>query len=106
MVRMARPFGTIFDRGPIRKMSQLDFDEFDYRERKRSPLDWSNPQPQNATDCKVIVNGEAKEYSIHLKVASRSSEFFFNIARGRFQPAEKLPTIISFILHLQTAMSS
>ena len=76
------------------KMSQPDFDEFDYRERKRSPLDWRNPQSCASSDCKVIVNGGAKEYSIHMKIACRSSEFFFNIARGRSQPAEKLQRVV------------
>ncbi len=70
---------------------QPDFDEFNYLERKKSPLDWRNPQPSCASDCKVIVNGGAKEYSIHLEVAHCSSKFFFDVASGRTRSAEKTP---------------
>ena len=65
-------------------MSHPDFDEFNRREKKCFPLCWRNLHPNNECDCKLILNLE-NEYLIHLKVACRSSEFFFNVAKGRFQ---------------------
>jgi hypothetical protein len=71
-------------------MSQPDFDEFNYLGRKRSYPDWRDPQlGSSAPDCHVIVNGGLKQYSIHLEVACRSSKFFFDVAAGRSQQAEK-----------------
>jgi hypothetical protein len=72
----------------------MDFDEFNYLDRKRSPLDWRDPLPICASDCKVIINGGAKEYSIHLEVACRSSKFFFKVAAGISQPAENTPPLV------------
>jgi hypothetical protein len=60
---------------------QSDFDEFNYLERKRFPLDWRSPHQNNAPDCKVTVNG-SEEYLVHLEVACRSSKFFFDVATG------------------------
>ena len=62
---------------------QLDFDEFNFLDKKRSPLDWRNPKDDHAPDCRIIVNG-TNEYSIHLEVACRSSKFFFDVAAGRY----------------------
>ena len=77
-------------------MSQPDFDEFNYLGRKRSYPDWRDAQiGSSAPDCHVIVNGGLKQYSIHLEVACRSSKFFFDVAAGRSQQAEKEPTLLT-----------
>jgi hypothetical protein len=46
----------------------------------------------SALDCHVIENGGAKQYSVHLEVVCRSSTFFFDVAAGRSQSAEKTLT--------------
>ena len=87
------PANVQLGRVHIGLMSQPNFDEFDYLGRKRSYPDWRDPQlGSSAYDCRVIVNGGAKEYSLHLDVVSRSSKFFFDVAAGRLQPAQKAPT--------------
>jgi actin-like ATPase involved in cell morphogenesis len=64
------------------------FDEFDFFDRKRPPLDWRTPHPINVADCKVTVNA-SKEFLIHLEVACQSSKFFFKVAAGHQLQATK-----------------
>jgi hypothetical protein len=68
----------------IVEIDQLDFDEFNFRDLQKVPIDWRNSQPESlpdsCPDCKVIVNGGAKECSMHLDVARCSSKFFFHVA--------------------------